>query len=158
MSAARFWWGWIAATAGMYAGIWVLLSAADLSPRPGPLLLLIALVMSVLALVNLNLSAEGPSWEVYSSQPVTEPGQDARLGMYVQTLAGHLDSRAPDSGLRDRLAALAAGRLAQRRGLGLHDPEAVRVLGPEVAAILTGPVRRLSREEIETCVRSIEAL
>jgi hypothetical protein len=154
----RFWWGWIAATVAVYVGFWALLKVADIAPRPGPLLLLVALAMSVLALVNLSVDVNGASWDVQSSQSVTEPGQDSRLGMYVRTLTGHLDSRTPDTGLRDRLASLAAGRLAQRRRLGLYDPAAAAVLGPEVTAILTGPARRLSRSEIETCVRSIEQI
>ena len=79
----RFWWGWLAATAVVYGAIWLMLTGLDTQPRPGPLLLLVALVMAVLALVNISVTGDGPSWEVHPSQPVTEPGQDARLGMYT---------------------------------------------------------------------------
>ena len=130
----------------------------DVDPRPGPVLLLVALVTAVLALVNINLVAGGPDWEVHSSRPVNEPGQDARLGMYLRVIGDHLDAKVPDAGLRDRLAALATSRLRQRHGIGLRDPGATDLLGPEVTDILTGPPRRLSRGEIEDAVRRIEGL
>ena len=155
---ASFWWGWLTATGVVFAVFWALLYALGVDPRPGPLLLLVALVMAVLALVNINLVSDGPSWDVHSSQPVTEPGQDARLGMYTRALSGHLDAKTVDPVLRDRLADLAAARLRQRHGVGLRDPAARDLLGREVADLLTGPPRRLGRGEIETAVRRIEGL
>jgi hypothetical protein len=155
---ARFWWRWLAATAVVYGAIWLMLTALDTEPRPGPLLLLVALVMAVLALVNINVTSDGPSWEVQPSQPVTEPGQDARLGMYTRVISGHLDAKTVDPALRDRLADLASALLRQRHGLGLREPAATDLLGREVADLLTGPPRRLSRGEVETAVRTIEGL
>ena len=154
----RFWWGWLAATAVVYGAIWLMLTGLDTQPRPGPLLLLVALVMAVLALVNINVTGDGPSWEVHPSQPVTEPGQDARLGMYTRVISGHLDAKTIDPALRDRLADLASALLRQRHGLGLYEPAATDLLGREVADLLTGPPRRLSRGEIEAAVRTIEGL
>jgi hypothetical protein len=158
MSSARFWWGWLAATAAAYGVIWLLMVTVHTDPRPGRLLLLVALLTSVLALVNLNVISDAPDWEVHSSQPVTAPGQDARLGMWVRTIGGHLNARYTDSGLRDRLAELATRQLRQRHGLSLHDPAATALLGADVARILTDPPRSLSRTEIENCVRRIEEL
>lgn len=155
---ARFWWRWLAATAAVFAAMWVLLSVVDVDPRPVPLLLLVALVMAVLALVNINVTVEMPSWEVHSAQPITEPGQDARLAMYVRVIAGHLDAKVLDPSLRDRLSELARARLRQRHGVGLHDPLATDLLGPQVHDLLTGPPRRLARGEIEDAVRRIEGL
>jgi len=155
---ARFWRRWLAATAAVYALMWVLLTTVDVDPRPFPLLLLVALVMAVMALVNLNATADGPSWEVHSSQPVIEPGQDLRLGMYVRVISGHLDARDPDTSLRDRLSELAAARLRQRHGVGLRDRQAAELLGPQVVDLLTGTPRRLGRGEIEDVVRRIEGL
>ncbi len=155
---ARFWWGWLAATAVVYGAIWLMLTGLDTQPRPGPLLLLVALVMAVLALVNISVTGDGPSWEVHPSQPVTEPGQDARLGMYTRVISGHLDAKTIDPALRDRLADLASALLQQRHGLGLHEPAATALLGREVADLLTGPPRRLSRGEVEAAVRTIEGL
>jgi hypothetical protein len=154
----RFWWGWLAATGAVYAVMWLLLTILDVQPRLVPLLLLVALVMAVLALVDLSVTTDAPTWEVHSAQPVVEPGQDARLAMYVRVIGGHLDARTPDASLRDRLADLAATRLRQRHGRGLRDPLATDLLGPAVADILTGPPRRLGRGEIEDAVRRIEGL
>jgi hypothetical protein len=158
VTSARFWWGWLAATAVAYGAIWLLMVVLDTDPRPERLLLLVALLTSVMALVNLNTVSDAPDWEVHSSHPVTAPGQDARLGMWVRTIGGHLNARYTDSGLRDRLAELATRQLRQRHGLDLRDPAATTLLGADVARILTDPPRSLSRTEIETCVRRIEEL
>ena len=157
-SGNRFWWRWLVATAAVFGAAWALLVGLDTGPRPGRLLLLVTLLMAVLALVNVSMVGDGPDWTVDTAQPVTAPGQDTRLGMYTRVLAGHLDARLSDPTLRDRLADLADRRLRQRHGLTLRDARAADLLGREVADILTGPARRLSRGEIETCVARIEEL
>jgi hypothetical protein len=154
----RFWWRWLLATAVVFGAAWVLLAALDTGPRPGRLLLLVTVLMAVLALVNVSMVGDGPDWTVDTAQPVAAPGQDTRLGMYARVIAGHLDARQSDPTLRDRLADLADRRLRQRHGLTLRDAGTADLLGPDVADILTGPARRLSRREIETCVARIEEL
>jgi hypothetical protein len=153
-----FWWRWAAVTAAVFGAAWLLLVALDVGPRPERLLLLVVVAMAVLALVNVSVVSEGPDWSVDTVQPVIAPGQDTRLAMYSRVISGHLDSRDVDATLRDRLAALAGVRLRQRHGIGLQDPDARILLGAEVADILTGPPRRLSRGQIESCVRQIEEL
>ncbi len=153
-----FWWRWLAGTAALFGLVWGLLAVLDTDPRPERVLLLVVLATSVVALVSVGLVSDGPDWTVYSIQSDTPPGQDARLGMYTRVIAGHLDSRLVDAGLRDRFADLADRRLRQRHGLGLHDPGAAALLGDESHKILTGPPRRLSRDEIARCVRQIEEL
>jgi hypothetical protein len=153
-----FWWRWLAATVALFGVAWGLLVLLNTEVRPERLLLLVALVTAVLALVNVGLVSEGPDWTVYSARPTTVPGGDSRLGMYTRVIAGHLDSRVPDPGLRDRLADLADRRLHQRHGVGLHDPRAAALLGEETCRILTGPVQRVSRDQIARCVRRIEEL
>src|SRR5688572_2420116 len=96
MTSSRFWWGWLAATVAAFAVTWALMVAVDVDPRPERLLLLVALLTAVLALVNLNVVSDVPDWEVHSAAPVTAPGQDARLGMWLRVVGGHLDSRHPD--------------------------------------------------------------
>ncbi len=155
---SRRWAGWLAATAAVFGVAWAVLTALDTAPRPLRLLLLVALAMGVLMLVHLASRSEQAVWTVHSTQPGLAPGQDARLDMYTRTIAGHLDARHPDSGLRDRLATLADTRLRQRHGVDLHGPEVGRLLGDDVVAVLLGPAHRLSRGEIETCVRRIEGL
>jgi hypothetical protein len=154
----RFWWRWLAATSVVFGAAWLLLAALDTGPRPWRLLLLVGLLMAVLALANLSVISDGPDWSVDTVHPVSPPGQDTRLGMYTRVISGHLDARQSDQGLRDRFADLADRRLRQRHGLGLRDPGAEHVLGADVTGILTGPARRLTRTEIETCVRRIEEL
>jgi hypothetical protein len=157
-SVSRFWWRWLAATLVAYAGTWALMASLDVSARPGRLLLLVAVVTAVLGLVNIAVVGDGPDWSVDTIASASPPGQDTRLGMYTRVISGHLDARQLDPSLRDRFADLADRRLRQQHGVALHDPGAVRLLGDEVTGILTGPVRRLTRTEIETCVRRIEEL
>lgn len=154
----RFWWRWAVTTLVVFGVAWVLLVSLDTGPRPGRLFLLVVLLMGVLALANVSVVADGPDWSVDSVAPVSPPGQDTRLGMYTRVISGHLDARDADPGLRDRFADLAERRLRQRRGFGLRDPRAREVLGAEVADILTGPPRRLTRTQIQTCVTTIEEL
>ena len=158
MSVSAFWRRWLISTAAAFGLMWVLLAVLDTGPRPGRLLLLVTFATAVAALVAVGLVGEGPDWDVHASQSATPAGQDHRLGMYTRVITGHLDARLPDPGLRDRFAALADRRLRQRHGVGLHDTEAADLLGEESHRILTGPVRRLSRDEIERCVREIEEL
>jgi hypothetical protein len=157
-SISGYWWRWLTVTGLAFGGTWVLMATFDVGVRPGRLLLLIAVVMAVLALANVSVVGDGPDWSVDSIQSVTPPGQDTRLGMYTRVISGHLDARQLDPALRDRFADLADRLLRQRHGIGLHDPGATHLLGEEVAAILTGPPRRLSRAEIDRCVTTIEEL
>jgi hypothetical protein len=157
-SISGYWWRWLALTLGAFGGTWVLMSAFDVGVRPGRLLLLVAVVMAVLALANISVVGDGPDWSVDSIQPVSPPGQDTRLGMYTRVISGHLDARQLDPALRDRFADLADRLLRQRHGIGLREPGAADLLGVEVAGILTGPPRRLSRAEIDRCVTTIEEL
>jgi hypothetical protein len=154
----RFWARWLLGTVAVFGLFWVLLTLLDLEPRPWRLLLLVGLLMSVLALVSLGVVTEGPDWEVVTVTPVTEPGQDARLAMYTRVIGGHLDSRQVDPGLRDRLATLTDARLRQRLGIGLDEAVATGRLDRHLVDVVTGPPRRLTRHEIETCVRRIEEL
>ncbi len=158
MSVSGFWRRWMVSTAAIFGLMWLLLDVLDTGPRPGKLLLLVTFATAVAALVAVGLVTEGPDWSVYSAQSTTPVGQDHRLGMYTRVITGHLDARLPDPGLRDRFAALADRRLRQRHGVGLHDTEAADLLGEATHRILTGPARRLSRDEIERCVREIEEL
>jgi hypothetical protein len=157
-SVSRFWWRWLAATLVAYAATWGLMAAFDASARPWRLLLLVAVATAVLALVNVAAVGDGPDWSVDTISSVSPPGQDTRLGMYTRVISGHLDARQLDPSLRDRFADLADRRLRQQHGIGLRDPGADELLGTDVTGVLTGPVRRLSRTEIETCVRRIEEL
>jgi hypothetical protein len=155
---SRFWWRWLAATALLLGAVVGILLLNGTSWRFWPLLLLVAFTTSVLALVNVGTVGDGPDWTVHSAQGFSQPGQDHRLGMYTRAITGHLDAKVPDHTLRDRLADLADRRLRQRHATRLRDPSAADLLGAEAVTILTGPSRRLSRDELGRCVRRIEEL
>lgn len=147
--------------AGALALFVVLYAAAallDFEPHALPLLLLVVVGVAAVGLVVDGLGGEGPSWRVDMARWATPPGQDHRLALYLRTLEGHLTAAAPDPGLRDRLAALAALRLEQRHGVVGPGPRRDALLGPDLTSVLDGPVRRLSRAEITHCVQRIEDL
>jgi hypothetical protein len=155
---SRFWLWWSVATALLLGAVVGVLQLNGNTWHFWPLVLLVVFVTSVLALVNLATVTEGSDWSVGSVQALAPPGQDSRLAMYTRAIIDHLDARTPDSTLRDRLAALADRRLRQRHALHLQDAAAANLLGVEVSSILTGSPRRLTRDEIDRCVRRIEEL
>lgn len=155
---SMFWLRWLGATGLLLGAVLGVLVLNGSRWHFWPLLLLVVFTTSVLALVNVGSISDGPDWTVHSTQAPSASGQDSRLGMYTRAISGHLDARVPDHTLRDRLAALADVRLRQRHATGLRDVSATELLGADAIAILTGPPRRLSREEIDRCVRRIEEL
>jgi hypothetical protein len=146
--------------AAVVVALHVLLTIFDYDPHPVRLALLTTVAMGATWLVSDVLVDAGAAWNVYSEQPVSEGQLDPRLAAYLRTLEGHLTSSTADAGLRDRLAALADRRLA-KRGLSRGGPsgaEARDLLGPDLAATLDGPPRRMTVAEITRHVTRIEEL
>ncbi len=148
----------VAAASVLFAVLYVVLDLAHFEPRALPLLLLVVVGVAALGLVVDGLDAEGPGWTVDMVRWAAPPGQDHRMAMYLRTIEGHLTAATPDATLRDRLAALAALRLEQRHGVVGPGARRDALLGPDVTAVLDGPVHRLSRAEITRCVQRIEEL
>lgn len=142
----------------LFAVLYVAFALLDFEPHALPLLLLVVVGVAVVGLVVDGLGGEEPSWTVDMVRWASPPGQDHRLSLYLRTLEGHLTAATPDAGLRDRLATLAALRLEQRHGVVGPGPRRDALLGPDVTAVLDGPVRRLGRAEITRCVHRIEEL
>ena len=109
-------------------------------------------------LVLESLADAGPSWTVEAVHPARPPGQDARTARNLSLLQSHVTARTPDGALQDRLAALWTSCSASATESAARTPAAAGLLGPELTAVLTSPPRRLSRPEIERCVRRIEEL
>jgi hypothetical protein len=155
----RRWWRRLATGVALFAGLGAGSVAADFDPDPLRLGLVVALVVATWGLVLDSLADTGPSWTVEAAaHPARPPGQDARTARNLSLLENHVTARTADGALRDRLAALADLVLRQRHGVGREDPAAAALLGPDLTAVLDAPPRRLSRPEIERCVRRIEEL
>ena len=154
----RRWWWRLVGGALIFAGLDVGFVVVDFEPDPLRLGLVVALVVATWALVLDALADPGPSWTVDAVHPARPPGQDARTARYLSLLESHLTARTPDGALQDRLGTLADLVLRQRHGIGRGDPAAAGLMGPELTAVLTAPPRRLTRPEIERCVRRIEEL
>ena len=157
MSTRGLWWR-VGGAALLAAGLHVLFVVLEFEPHALPLALLVAVSVAAVGLVVDGLGTGDQSWTVQMARPASPPGQDPRFSLYLRTLESHLTAEAPEPALRDRLGELAERRLAQRHGVRRDDPRAAGLLGPDLTAVLDGPPRRLTRAEIDRCVRRIEEL
>lgn len=136
----------------------VVLTQFDFAPDHLRLALVVALGVAVTGLLIDSLAEGGSAWR---AEPMSTGGvtaTDPHLASYVRILESHLTARGADTALRNRLAALCDERLARRHALSRDDPAAEALLGPELVGVLSGPPRRLTREQIDGCLRRIEAL
>jgi hypothetical protein len=157
VTARGLWWrlgGALVLTVGLY----IAFSVLRFEPHALPLALLVLLSVVAVGLVVDGLGVDDQSWAVDMARWATPPGQDPRFSLYLRTIESHLTAQSPEPALRDRLAELAGRRLEQRHGVRRDDPRAAELLGPDLTAVLDGPPRRLSRAEIDRCVRRIEEL
>ena len=154
----RRWWGRAAVGVVVFAVLEVLLTLAYAGPDAVRLALLVATCVGVLGLVLDTMSDAGPTWTVEVEQPSARGGGDPRLSRYVNLIEAHLSARSDDSDLRDRLATLTDQVLRQRYAVRRDDPGAASLIGPELDAIISGPVRRLSPADIDRCLTRIEEL
>jgi hypothetical protein len=157
MSSQR-WWRRVAFAAALFAVLELVFVRIEFAPDTLRLALVVALGVALVGLVLDSLPEVAPLWDVHTVRPVTPPGQDHRTSLYLRVLEAHLTGRNPDGALRDRLGLLADQVLRVRHGVGRDDPLAAQLLGPELTRVLTEPPRRLSRAEIDRCVRRIEEL
>ena len=157
MSTRGLWWR-LAGAALMTVGLYVLFLVLEFEPHALPLALLVAVSVAAVGLVVDGLGTGDQSWTVEITRPATPPGQDPQFSRYLRTIESHLTAQTPEPALRDRLGELAARRLEQRHGVRRDDPRADVLLGPDLTAVLDGPPRRLTRAEIDRCVRRIEEL
>jgi hypothetical protein len=138
----------------LYVVLWLL----DFDPDPLRLGLLVLVCAAASALFVDAFDTGEAGWDLESAHWAPPSGQDPGYSAYLHAIEHHLTVDVPDGALRDRLAALAALRLEQRHGLVLGDPRADDLLGPELTQVLDDPPRRLSRTEIDRCVRRMEEL
>ena len=155
---SRRWWRRAGAGLLAFVGLEVGLGLAEVGPDPVRLALLVATAVGVLGLALDALSDPSPSWDMEVERPSVRDGGDPRLSLYVNLIEAHLAARTDDAALRDRLRALADQVLRQRHGVRREDPRAADLLGPELTAVLTGPVRRLSPADVDRCLTRIEEL
>ncbi|WP_155992032.1 hypothetical protein [Nocardioides sp. URHA0032] len=154
----RRWWRRAAAGVVVFAVLEVVLELAHAGPDAVRLALLVATCVGVLGLVLDTLSDASPTWTVEVERPSVREGGDPRLSRYVNLIEAHLTARSDDAALRDRLATLTDQVLRQRYAVGRGDPRAEALIGPELAAVISGPVRRLSPADIDRCLTRIEEL
>jgi hypothetical protein len=155
---SRRWWRRAAAGVVVFAALEVVLTLASAGPDAVRLALLVATCVGVLGLLLDTLSDPGPGWELEVERASARESGDPRLARYVNLIEAHLSARADDVALRDRLAALTDQVLRQRYDLRRDDPRAAALIGPELDAVVSGPVRRLTPADIDRCLTRIEEL
>lgn len=148
----------LALLALVVAAVYPVSAWADMDPHLLPLLLVALLALAVVWAVTDVLADSTPDWEVPFEDVGRVGFRDARLAAYVRTIDSNRTARTPDTGLRDRVAALAASRLRIRHGLGVSDPQARDLLTPELADFLAAPARRVSLTELDRYLSVIEEL
>jgi hypothetical protein len=119
--------------------------------------LVVALVLATIWLV-LDTADQDASWEVEAPPEPRSGASDTRLVTYTRVLEDHLAAREPTAAVRDRLRWLVIQRLELHRGLGVDDPEARVLLGPDLAALLDDPPRRINPAELDDALTRIEML
>lgn len=129
-----------------------------LEPRGADVVLLVALAVCALGLVVDTVDPHPLVWFPPPVHASVARGRDGLTLGAARLIESHTSQNRPDADLRDRLAALADGELRARHGVVLASPEGERLLGPEIASLLTGPVRRMSLRTIAQCLRTIEEL
>lgn len=154
----RRWWRRAGAGLVVFVALAVGLGIAEVGPDPVRLALLVATTVAILGLALDALSDPPASWDTEVERTSLRDGGDPRLSLYVNLIEAHLAARSDDPALRDRLRSLADQVLTQRHGVRREDPRAAELLGPELTAVLTGPVRRLSPADVDRCLTRIEEL
>lgn len=154
----RRWWRRLAGGLVVFAAFEIGLELLQTDPDPLRLALLVAAGVGVLGVLVDGLATGGASWDIEVERaPLRERG-DPRLRHYLSLIDAHLAARSLDTALRDRLGALTTRVLAQRYGVQRGDPRAAELMGPELAAVVDGPARRLDPAEIDRCLTRIEEL
>jgi hypothetical protein len=119
--------------------------------------LLAVLLVAAWWLLFDQLATPTPRW-VSPPRASVPRGQDLRTQRYLSVIENHLVAGTPDRSLASQLLRVADGILKARHGESVHTPEGEALLGPDVAALLHQPQRRLTKSEIERCVHRIENL
>lgn len=142
----------------LWAAADVALTWLDFAPDHVRFGLVVLLASVMFWLVVDSLGRTHTAWDDDPVRPMIPPGGDPGLASYVRMIEGHLTASAPDSAVRDRLAALCDERLLRTHHLTRQDPGAEDLLGADLMRDLGGPVRRLSRTEIARHLERIEKL
>ena len=136
----------------------IVLGLFEFAPDHLRLALVVALAVAVIGLLMDSIAEVRSAWRVEPVGAGVATATDPHLASYVRILESHLTARGADAALRDRLAALCDERLARRHALTRDDPAAEGLLGPELLGVLSGPPRRLKRDQIDGYLRRIEDL
>ncbi len=156
MSRRGLWWR-LGGASLVTVVLYVVFARLEFEPHAFALALIVVVSVIAAGLFVDGLGVETSTWTVEVERWATPPGRDPRFSVYLRTIESHLSAQAPDANLRDRLGEL-AGRRLERHGVRRGDSRAAELLGPELTAVMDGPPRRLSRAEIDRCVRRIEEL
>ena len=133
-------------------------SVAGLDPEPLRVLLLALLLVTGVGLVIEALPRSEATWYPPPARAPLGQGRDLLTAAHLRSLEDHQRSRHPDAALRERLGRLTDQVLRTRHGVAVDSPEGRALLGPDLDAVLHGPVVRLTTRRATEVLRQIEEL
>jgi hypothetical protein len=157
VSAAR-WWFRLAVLIASAVTTVVVTARLEMEPDPLRVVLLTAAVVVLVGLLLDVGPSPAPAWRPDEAHLAEHYRRDPRTAANLRILQHHLAMDRADSALRDRLGQLAEQVLEVRHGERPETARAYRLMGPELTRVVNDPPHRLSRDEIERCVRRIEEL
>ncbi len=137
---------------------WVVATVMDFRPDLALLTLYVAVGTALFSVAYQSFGDAPIGWKPQETVSMRPLGLDVGTNSAMRMLENHLTTSEPTPMLRDRLARLAEARLRQNHGVGLSDPEAADLLDTRTLDVLRGPVRRLTKTEIDRIVTRIEEL
>lgn len=157
MNGGRWWFRLAVLIASAATTLWIG-DRLGMDPDPVRVVLVSAAIVVLVGLLLDATPPPAPGWRLEEAHVADYHRRDPRTAANLRILEHHLAVSHPDTGLRDRLSDLAEQVLQVRHGERPETARAYRLMGPELTRVVNDPPRKLSRAEIERCVRRIEDL
>ena len=158
VTGARRWWWRGALALLVYAAVMTLGTVLHNDPDPVTVALVVVVLVAAGSVLVDSAQVSTTTWSAVPAPGVSLGRSDPRTAATLRLLEGHLTARQPDGALRNRLRSLADQVLRERHELGVDDPRADPLLGPDLLTVLREPPRRLTLTALEGLVHRIETL
>ncbi|QCW50305.1 hypothetical protein FE634_07610 [Nocardioides dongxiaopingii] len=152
---------WARRAGGVLAGVVAVLVATQvLGFEPHPLrVALLGAVLGAGAGLLLDAVPQTPfAWTTPAPAAAVTRDRDAVTQAHLRRLENHQSARTPDAAVRDRLREVADRVLRARHGVRVDSEAGRALLGPDLRAVLDGPVVRMKPRRIDEVLRMIEEL
>ena len=152
------WWWRIGLGVVACGAIAITASQMDFEVAVVPLVLLIALGVSLTGLLVDSLPIPKPAFEIKEAVDHRYTGLDTKTAVNLRVLEVHVASSPPTGVLRDRLRHLAEIVIRARYDETLDSAAGREALGPELHMLLNSAPRRISPDEVDRLLSRLEKL